>query len=81
MGYLSKTNLRPGMRLQGTSAHLETQLRTPQLLILICLSTTVGVSLAAGLVNLLQMLLPGMMKGRVHVKKTGECLHLGSSGV
>ncbi|XP_040590758.1 LOW QUALITY PROTEIN: reelin domain-containing protein 1 [Mesocricetus auratus] len=44
-----RTNLRPGEKLQRVAAHLETQLRTPQLLILICLWATLGVALAAGL--------------------------------
>lgn len=49
MGYLSKTDLRPEVMLEGAGASLVMQLRTPQLGILICLSITLGVALAAGL--------------------------------
>lgn len=49
MGYLSKPYLRPGVKLEGASAHLETQPGTPQLRILTCQSTSPGVALAAGL--------------------------------
>ena len=91
MGYLSKTNLRPGVKLEGASA--QTQPGTPQRM---CQSISLGVALAAGLtmycqycdkwtegplVNLLQTLLPRMTKGRLHVKRTGEQLHPGSSGI
>lgn len=49
MGYLSKTDLRPEVMLEGAGAPLVMQLKIPQLRILICLSVTLGVALAAGL--------------------------------
>lgn len=76
MGYFSKTDLRPEVKLEGASALLMMQLRTPQLGILIGLSATRGMALAAGLRYLypqychkqaervlLQMLLSGVMTG------------------
>lgn len=49
MGYLSKTDLRPEVKPEEASVPSETQLSSPQLGILICLSATLGVALAAGL--------------------------------
>ena len=49
MGYPRKTNPRPEVGQEGASAPSGIQLRTPQLGILLCLSATLGMALAAGL--------------------------------
>ncbi|XP_044123959.1 reelin domain-containing protein 1 [Neovison vison] len=49
MGYPRKTNPRPEVGQEGASALSGIQLRTPQLGILLCLSATLGMALAAGL--------------------------------
>lgn len=49
MGYLSKTDLRPEVKLEGVSAPSGMQRRAPQLGILICLSATLSEALASGL--------------------------------
>lgn len=49
MEYPRKTNPRPEVGQEGASALSEIQLRTPQLGILLCLSATLGMALAAGL--------------------------------
>lgn len=49
IGYLSKTDVRPEVKLKEASVSPKTQFSTLQLGILICLPTTLGVALAAGL--------------------------------
>lgn len=49
MGTPRKTNLRPEVGIEGGSAPLGIQLRTSQLGILLCLSATLGMVLAAGI--------------------------------
>ncbi|XP_025730054.1 LOW QUALITY PROTEIN: reelin domain-containing protein 1 [Callorhinus ursinus] len=49
LGYPRKTNRRPEVGQQGASAPSGIQLRSPQLGILLCLSATLGMALAAGL--------------------------------
>lgn len=53
----------------------------PWMLALQCIANIATSGQKGPLVNLLQTLLPGMTKGRLHVKRTGEQLHLGSSGI